>query len=109
MQVSLSKTEHGVKMRALNKMIYTQRGVITVSCVAEAGEFDSWAKMFGQVMSLFEISPSIRYQARPGAERLNPAVEGARRYVQIFVAAFVGSIAWCAFRWRQDRVMSDEI
>jgi hypothetical protein len=109
MQVSLSKTEHGVKMRALNNLIYTQKGVITVSCVAEAAEFDLWAKMFGQVMSSFEISPSIRYQARPGAEKQSLALEGARWRVQTMAFFFVGSIVWYFFQRRQNRVMSDEI
>jgi len=109
MQVSLSKTEHGVKMRALNNMIYTQRGVITVSCVAEAGEFDAWARMFGQVQSSFEIDPAIRYQARPGAEMQNPAIEGAKFRLQAMGFAFVAMIVWFIFQRRQNQVMSDEI
>jgi hypothetical protein len=109
MRVSLIKTEHGVKMRALNSMFYTQRGVITVSCVAEAGEFNLWSKMFSQVLDSFEISPAVRYQARPGAEHLHPSLEAAKWRAQVWLFAFVGSIVWFIFRWRQNRIMSDEI
>jgi hypothetical protein len=109
MRVSLSQTERGVRMRALNGLFYTQQGVIAVSCVSEAGEFDTWADRFGQVLDSFAISPAVRYQARPGAETRNVALEGAKWRVQALTFAFVGSLVWYAFQWRQNRIMSDEI
>jgi len=109
MGMVVTKTEHGNKIRAINSMNYTEEGVITVSCVARDSEFKSWLTTFKQVTSSFEIDSSIRYRARAGAERLNPTMEAAKWRMQIWAFVFIGSIVFYIFRWRQNRVMSDEI
>lgn len=100
--------DDGEEFKAIDCVIFTERGTVDIACVARADDYEKLKTRFERALSSFDLHSSLRYQAgtsMAGLDNLPATRAGSQmRYIPLVILVILGF-----FKWRASRVMSDEV